>query len=78
MSDEVIDQIQKQIASEDKDGSGGPTPAPGQEPPPEEQSVDPEAYPPVDNTADDSTQESLTPELDANVIKYSSLLNRKK
>ena len=78
MSDEVIDQIQKQIESEDKDGSGGPTPAPGQEPPPEEQPVDPEAYPPVDNTADDSTQESLTPELDANVIKYSSLLNRKK
>jgi hypothetical protein len=70
MSDEVIDQIQKQIESEDKDGSGGPTPAPGQEPPPEEQAVDPEAYPPVDNTADDSTQESLTPELDANVIKY--------
>ena len=73
MSDETMDEMKKQIAQEEKDGTGGPTmPIPGQEPP-----ASPEEYPPVDNTVDDNAAESKTPTLDAEVDKFSSRLNRK-
>jgi len=73
MSDETMDEMKKQIAQEDKDGTGGPTlPIPGQEPP-----ASPEEYPPVDNTVDDNATESKTPSLDAETDKFSSKLNRK-
>ena len=73
MSDETMDEMKKQIAQEEKDGTGGPTmPIPGQEPP-----ASPEEYPPVDNTVDDNVAESKTPTLDAEVDKFSSRLNRK-
>jgi hypothetical protein len=73
MSDETMDEMKKQIAQEDKDGTGGPTlPIGGQEPPPS-----PDEYPPVDNTVDDNAAESKTPSLDAETDKFSSKLNRK-
>jgi hypothetical protein len=73
MSDETMDEMKKQIAQEDKDGTGGPTmPIGGQEPP-----ASPDEYPPVDNTVDDNAAESKTPSLDAEADKYSSKLNRK-
>jgi hypothetical protein len=73
MSDETMDEMKKQIAQEDKDGTGGPTlPIPGQEPP-----ASPEEYPPVDNTVDDNATESKTPTLDSETDKFSSKLNRK-
>jgi hypothetical protein len=73
MSDETMDEMKKQIAQEDKDGTGGPTmPIPGQEAP-----ASPEEYPPVDNTVDDNATESKTPTLDSETDKFSSKLNRK-
>jgi hypothetical protein len=73
MSDETMDEMKKQIAQEDKDGTGGPTmPIPGQEAP-----ASPEEYPPVDNTVDDNAAESKTPTLDSETDKFSSKLNRK-
>jgi hypothetical protein len=73
MSDEVIEEMDKQIAQEEKDGTGGPTmPIPGQEP----QATN-EEYPPEDNTIDDNSAESKTPTLDAEVDKFSSRLNKK-
>jgi hypothetical protein len=73
MSDETIDEMDKQIAVEEKDGTGGPTmPIPGQE-----QQATNEDYPPEDNTIDDKSAESKTPTLDAEVDKFSSRLNRK-
>jgi hypothetical protein len=73
MSDETIDEMNKQIAEEEKDGTGGPTmPIPGQE-----QQATNEDYPPEDNTIDDKSAESKTPTLDAEVDKFSSRLNRK-
>ena len=73
MSDETIDEMDKQIAQEEKDGTGGPTmPIPGQE----SQATN-EDYPPEDNTIDDNSAESKTPTLDAEVDKFSSRLNKK-
>ena len=74
MSDEVIGEMDKQIAEEEKDGTGGPTmPVPGQEPP----QATTEEYPPEDNTVDDNSSESKTPMLDSEVEKFSARLNRK-
>ena len=76
-SDEDIKMIDKQIKKETDLGIGGPTMPPQPEQPQEEQ-VDPEQYPPEDNTVDDASQESDTPDLDAEVEKYTSLLNKGK
>ena len=73
MSDETMDEMKKQIAQEDKDGTGGPTMSNGGQEPP----ASPEEYPPVDNTVDENAEESKTPTLDAEVDKFSSRLNRK-
>ena len=76
-SDEDIKLIDKQMKKEENLGIGGPTMPPQPEQPQEEQ-VDPEQYPPEDNTVDDASQESDTPDLDAEVEKYTSLLNKGK
>jgi hypothetical protein len=76
-SDEDIKLIDKQMKKEENLGIGGPTMPPQPEQPQEEQ-VNPEQYPPEDNTVDDASQESDTPDLDAEVEKYTSLLNKGK
>jgi hypothetical protein len=74
LSDEDISQMDKQIAKEDKAGTGGPTiPIPGQE----QQQAETDANPPVDNTAEEDSTESKTPMLDADAEKLSSRLNKK-
>ena len=74
MTEEVMMDIDKQIKKEDKDGTGGPTiPLEMQQ----QQQADAEANPPVDNTQDDAANESMTPQLDADVEKYSSRLNKR-
>ena len=74
MDKETIAEMKKQIAKEDTAGTGGPTQAPEQQ---QQQQADAEANPPVDNTQDDAANESLTPQLDADVNKFSSLLNKR-
>jgi hypothetical protein len=74
MTEEVIMDIDKQIAKEDKDGTGGPTLPPEMQ---QQQQADAEANPPVDNTQDNAANESMTPQLDSDVEKYTSLLNRR-
>ena len=71
MDKETIAEMKKQIAKEEANGSGGPTT------PQEEQQASAEESPPVDNTQDDATNESMTPQLDADVEKYASLLNKR-
>jgi hypothetical protein len=73
MTDEEIDEMQKQMDQEDEQGLGGPTMGQEQQEPP----VSPDEYPPVDNTVDDRNSESPTPELDAETDRYSSILNRR-
>jgi hypothetical protein len=72
MDDEEVKEMQKQIDKEQEQGLGGPTLNQQQEPP-----VSPDEYPPVDNTIDDASTESATPELDAQVDRYTSILNRR-
>ena len=74
MDKETIAEMKKQITKEDTAGTGGPTQAPEQQ---QQQQADAEANPPVDNTQDDAANESLTPQLDFEVEKYSSLLNKR-
>jgi hypothetical protein len=69
---EEIELIDQQIKQEEENGTGGPIQQPGQAP-----EVSPEQYPPEDNTADNGASESLTPQLDADVEKYSAILNRR-
>ena len=68
---EEIAEIDQQIKQEEQDGTGGPTQQ-GQEP-----EVSADQYPPEDNTADNGATESPTPQLDADVEKYSAILNRR-
>jgi len=74
MDKELIAEMKKQIATEDAAGTGGPTTPPEMQ---QQQQADAEANPPVDNTQDEASNESQTPQLDADVEKYSSRLNKK-
>ena len=73
LTKEQIEEMEKEIKKEDDDGTGGSVLQQGEEPP-----VSPDEYPPVDNTADEATTESMTPMLDAEVDKYSSSKINKK
>jgi hypothetical protein len=71
MTDEQIEEMDKEIEEEQQQGNGGPAMQQGQEQP-----ASPDEYPPVDNTVDDASQESSTPDLDKQMERYSSILNR--
>jgi hypothetical protein len=71
MSDEQIEEMEKEIEEEQQQGISGPAMQQGQEPP-----ASPDEYPPVDNTVDDESIESNTPNLDRQTERYSSILNR--
>ena len=67
LHDDDIEEMEKQIKKEQDDGTGGPTvQAAGEE-------VSPDQYPPVDNTKDNGSEDSKTPQLDADVEKYGNL-----
>jgi hypothetical protein len=70
MTQEEIEDMQEQMDDEADQGIGQPMNA-------EQPQVDPNQYPPEDNTVDEGSQESKTPQLDMEVEKYSSLLNRR-
>ena len=75
-STEEIEQMQKENEEEEKQGIGGPTQMMLQQQQENQQMQ--QQYPPEDNTQDDSdSQETKTPQLDAQVINYSNRLNRK-
>ncbi len=74
MDKETIDEMKKQIAKEEEQGIGGPTLPPEMQ---QQQQADAEANPPVDNTQDDAANESLTPQLDSDVDRFSALLNKR-
>ena len=67
MDDELIQQMDREIAKEDKDGTGGPTMPTGGE------QVSPDQFPPEDNTQDNGAEDTKTPQLDADVEKYSNI-----
>ena len=69
LTDEEMEQMDSQIEDE------GPIVPVGQEQ--QQPEVTPEMAPPEDNTFEQGAQESLTPDLDSQVDKYSALLNKK-
>lgn len=76
-NDTEIEEMQKQMDEETAQGIG-PMQPPGEEQPQGDgDEASSEETPPEDNTQDDGSEESMTPMLDAQVQKFSSLLNRK-
>ena len=79
LTDEEIEEMQKQIDSEPEPQPLGPDGKPlppdqGQEQQPQ---LDPENYPPEDNVTDKGTAEGDTPELDRAVNRFGKLINTK-
>jgi len=77
LTDEQIEEMQKQIDSEPPPVPVGPDGQPldqGQE---EEPEATPEEYPPEDNVSERDSNESSTPELDKQVQKFSKVINMK-
>jgi hypothetical protein len=66
MNDEDIEQMENEIKQEDNNGTGGPTMQGGEQ-------VSPDQYPPEDNTSERGSEDSKTPQLDADVEKYSNI-----
>ena len=69
MTDEQIEDMEKEMEEEQKSGNGGPAMSGGDQPPPSDSE-------PVDNTIDDASVESDTPDLDRVTERFSSALNR--
>jgi len=76
LTDEEIEEMQKQIDAEPQPVQMGPDGQPldqGQD----QQQATPEQYAPVDNVSDKGSNESETPELDKQVEKFSKVINMK-
>jgi hypothetical protein len=71
MTEQDIEEMQEEMEKEQEMGVGQP-PQDGQQ-----EQVDPNQYPPEDNTTENGTTESKTPQLDDEVERYASLLNRR-
>lgn len=71
LSDEEIEEMDKEIEEEP------PREDPSQVGQDQTQQVDTEQYAPVDNTADNESEETDTPDLDSAVNRYSNLINKK-
>ena len=72
LTEQDIKEMQKEMDKEQDLGIGQPPQQVGQQ-----EQVDPNQYPPEDNTIDDNATESRTPQLDNDVERYASLLNRR-
>jgi hypothetical protein len=74
LSTEEIEQMKKEMDDEEAKGIGGPTQMmlANQQ---QQQEME-QQYPPEDNTQDSDSQESKTPQLDAQVVKFGKALNR--
>jgi hypothetical protein len=75
LSTEEIEQMKKEMDDEEAKGIGGPTQMmlANQQ---QQQEME-QQYPPEDNTQDSDSQESKTPQLDAQVVKFGKALNSK-
>jgi len=66
MNEEDIEQMENEIKQEENDGTGGPIMQGGEQ-------VSADQYPPEDNTVERGAEDSKTPQLDADVEKYSNI-----
>jgi hypothetical protein len=74
MDDEEIEEMDKEIKDEEDKGIGGPTVPPEQQ---AAQQAQAEQYPPEDNTQEAGSTESMTPQLDSDVERFQSILNKR-
>ena len=77
LSDEEIDEMQKQIDAEPEPQQLGPNGQPLPEEQPQQPQLDPANYPPEDNVTDRGSAEGDTPELDNAVSRFGKLINMK-
>jgi hypothetical protein len=78
MNEEEIENMEKEIGEEQDQGvTSVAQDQQTQQMQGAEEQVNPDQYPPEDNTQDQGSAETLTPMLDAEVNKYSSLLNKR-
>jgi hypothetical protein len=73
MDDEEIEEMDKEIKDEEDKGIGGPTVPQEQQ---AAQQAQAEQYPPEDNTQEAGSTESMTPQLDSDVERFQSILNK--
>jgi ribosomal protein L12E/L44/L45/RPP1/RPP2 len=78
LTDDQIEEMQKQIDSEPQPVAVGPDGQPLDQGEEEQQpEATPEDYPPEDNVSEKDSNESSTPELDKQVQKFSKVINMK-
>lgn len=77
LSDEEIEEMQKQIDAEPEPQQLGPNGQPLPEEQPQQPQLDPANYPPEDNVTDRGSAEGDTPELDNAVSRFGKLINMK-
>ena len=77
LTDEQIEEMQKQIDSEPPPVPVGPDGQPLDQGEEEQPEATPEDYPPEDNVSERDSNESSTPELDKQVQKFSKVINMK-
>ena len=77
LTDEEIEEMQKQIDDEPPPVQMGPDGQPLDQGQDQQEQATPEQYPPVDNVSDKGSNESETPELDKQVEKFSKVINMK-
>ena len=77
LTDEEIEEMQKQIDDEPPPVQMGPDGQSLDQGQDQQEQATPEQYPPVDNVSDKGSNESETPELDKQVEKFSKVINMK-
>jgi hypothetical protein len=77
LTDDQIEEMQKQIDSEPQPVPDGPDGQPLDQGEEEQPEATPEDYPPEDNVSEKDSNESSTPELDKQVQKFSKVINMK-
>ena len=76
LTDDEVEEMQKQIDSEPEPQQLGPDGQPMQQDMQQQDQVTPEQFPPEDNVTENGSEESSTPELDSVVKRFGRVINR--
>jgi hypothetical protein len=76
MTDDEVDEMQKQIDSEPEPQPLGPDGRPMQQDMQQQDQATPEQFPPEDNVTETGSEESSTAELDSVVKRFGRVINR--
>jgi hypothetical protein len=76
LTDDEVEEMQKQIDSEPEKQQLGPDGQPMQQDMQQPDQATPEQFPPEDNVTETGSEESSTPELDSVVKRFGRVINR--